>query len=661
MGRPLIEGPRPTCPDEHTGRVRFWGSRVRPDGLFAKSRYQCVPPSGTDKPHLFTLPKRAPWHLNPDGTMCANCSHEPGRTDGAPTALRSLYSIPEAARLLVASGGGATLRIASRDLRIENNRWSRDAAGRQFRSRQNALAADYIDRYGPTIAEATRPKRWPRFLILDSVPLHMRMRDAVAVHLPFDTEGGAILAAAGTDSPLVRAKAWHATLSGNETGLAWFDFLDSIPTAEGPEWVVADDATAIYNAVSAKWPGAVFYPCLYHLRERARLDATADGLLFTDRAIAPAIATCFRSTNDWERLRAIAQPHGGGSLWAWIEATDEKARTLEGLRRRFPPDSPEGNGPAENVVGAIRDRIGKRGRNFQNARRLSILVELMRADLAGVASVRKYVRVLRAAQQDAAWSLGASDDKKWRAYQDPLDKISSMSQLILDARERAKHEITDLATESQARGVARKVAADNAHRATLGQAPWGLSTGTAVPTAKIPKGTKLTAFPELMRDCDPSNEQDPATLTYGMGCVVKWICGECGHCWTTPLNQRTLRRSRCAACHRSWATPTTSLAALHPDLIAVEWPREENLPKTPERLIEGSAGSVLWRCRDFPDTHPLYPMSPATRVKWAKENRTACPQCRRVASAQKRARKRYDAKGQIAPLIIPLDVADETF
>jgi hypothetical protein len=310
VGRPLTQGPRPTCPQGHLGHVVSFGSRIRPDGLFAKSRYRCVPSSGVSAVHVFTLPKRAPWHLNPDGTMCANCSHEPGRTDGAPTALRSLYSVPEVARLLVETGTGTSLRLASRNLRIENNRLSHDDAGRSYYSRQNALAADYVDRYGPTIVAATRPSRWPRFLILDSVPLNMRMRDAEAVGLPFDTEGGAVLAAAGTDDSQRPAKAWHACLAGNETGESWFDLLDSIPTDTAPEWVVADDATAIRNAVMEKWPDAVFYPCIYHLRERGKLAATADGLNY-DRAVGPALETCFRSTDDWDRLRTLAQPPRG--------------------------------------------------------------------------------------------------------------------------------------------------------------------------------------------------------------------------------------------------------------------------------------------------------------------------------------------------------------
>jgi hypothetical protein len=625
-----------------------FGSRIRPDGLFAKSRYRCVPPSGVAAAHVFTLPKRAPWHLNPDGTMCANCSHEPGRTDGAPTALRSLYSVPEVARLLVETGTGTSLRLASRNLRIENNRLSHDDAGRPYHSRQNALAADYVDRYGPTIVSATRPSRWPRFLILDSVPLNMRMRDAEAVGLPFDTEGGAVLAAAGTDDPQRPAKAWHACLAGNETGESWFDLLDSIPPDTAPEWVVADDATAIRNAVMEKWPDAVFYPCIYHLRERGKLAATADGLNY-DRAVGPALETCLRSTDDWDRLRTLAQPHGGGSLWAWIEATEPTARTLEGLRRRFPPGVPESNGAAEYVVAAIRDRNGARKRNFQNARRLSILVELMRADVAGAASVRAYIRVLRAAQQKADWSLGSADDREWRAYQDPLDQVSSMTQLMLDARERAKRETTASATESQARGIARKLVEANAERVLLGVEPWELTSGMAVPTAKIPKGTKLSAFPELLRDWDPSNEYDPTQLTYGMDVAIKWICAVCGHRWTTPLNQRTLRRSRCTVCHRSWATPTTSLAALHPALIAVEWAREENLPQTPERLTERSPSTVLWSCRESPELHPLFRMSPVTRVKYDKEGRTACPDCRRQAAAKKRARTRHDAMVRAAP------------
>lgn len=608
---------------------------MRRDGLYARSRFRCYPAAEEGKPpHTFTLPKRAQWHLHPDGRTCPACSHEAGRTDGAPTAIQAIYSVPEAAQLLFECGRGSSLREASRTIRIENGRWSVNAAGDLFRSRQNALAADYLDRYGPTLAAATVPRRWPRFVVLDSTPLHIRVREAETLELPYETDGGALLVAAGTDDPRQPARAWHAALAGNETGLAWWDFLDSIITDEAPVWVVADDADAIRNAVHARWPDAVLFPCLYHLRERGREAARADGILFRDNAIEPALDVCLTTTDHWERLRALARPHGG-ALWQWIEATDEKARSLEPLRRRFGADVPQSNGAAEFVVREIVRRIGKRKRNFLNAGRLGTLITLMRADLAGVASARNYTRVLRQAQEAADWALGHAEDPNWSARHDPWNELGSISRLILDAQERAKLDLADIVRESQARSVARKLADANAARAALGLPALELRTTGAVPTVKVPKGTMLSAFPELLRDWDPANDRDPATISYGASYVASWICAECGNRWTAPVCQRVLRRTRCRACHRAWATPETSLAAQYPELVATDWAVAENRPLCPERLTIRSQKAVLWRCRDYPDLHPLFPMSAATRVKRWNAKQPACPECRRAMRARK--------------------------
>lgn len=77
------------------------------------------------------------------------------------------------------------------------------------------------------------------------------------------------------------------------------------------------------------------------------------------------------------------------------------------------------------------------------------------------------------------------------------------------------------------------------------------------------------------------------------------------------------------------------------------------MPQTPERLTDRSLSTVWWSCRDMPGLHPLFRMSPATRVKYDKEGRTACPDCRRQAYAQERARTRHDVRRSV-PALAPL-------
>ena len=147
------------------------------------------------------------------------------------------------------------------------------------------------------------------------------------------------------------------------------------------------------------------------------------------------------------------------------------------------------------------------------------------------------------------------------------------------------------------------------------------------------------AFPELLRDWDPANDRDPGTITYGASYGARWICADCGHRWSAPVDQRVLRRTRCRVCHRPWATPETSLAARCPELVAEEWSAKWNLPRTPERLTVRSAESFRSRGRYYPELHPRFPMSPRTRIRKVRENKTACPEWRGAVRVQRARRQ----------------------
>jgi hypothetical protein len=84
-----------------------------------------------------------------------------------------------------------------------------------------------------------------------------------------------VLIAVGGDDSRQPMMPWRIGLAPDETGRSWIDFLDEIdPTGDGPEWVVADGAGAIADAVARRWPNANFYSCEFHLgrliKEHAR-------------------------------------------------------------------------------------------------------------------------------------------------------------------------------------------------------------------------------------------------------------------------------------------------------------------------------------------------------------------------------------------------------
>lgn len=252
MVRPPLPVERPPCPVGHPGVIRLHGVRYTSAGKYGKARFRCVPAEATTRPHTFVVPKRSPTHLHLDGITCSGCERDTGRADGPSVVAAASFSLSDAARLLSDIGAGLSLRKASRRLRIEIVKSSHDAAGNAFYSKQNALAADYLDRYGPAVVASTRRTGWPPILVLDSQPLNIRVRtpDATRLGIGGSIYGGAVLMAAGSRRAGETATPWHAGLAGGESAADWWDFLNSLPADPPPRWVVADGAKAIRNAVA---------------------------------------------------------------------------------------------------------------------------------------------------------------------------------------------------------------------------------------------------------------------------------------------------------------------------------------------------------------------------------------------------------------------------
>jgi len=119
--------------------------------------------------------------------------------------------------------------------------------------------------------------------------------------------------------------------------------------------------------------------------------------------------------------------------------------------------------------------------------------------------------------------------------------------------------------------------------------------------------------------------------------------GPNGHRWRAWLTDRTKRLTRCRRCHRPWADETSALDVVHPELVA-EWDAPTNYPKTPQRTKATSKTVVTWLCRDHPDEHPTYPMSPLARGNWITRGRPGCPECRKaLTKAARRSPRRRAA------------------
>lgn len=620
-GRPRA-GSRPAaCPAGHSGDIYLHGQRKRPDGIYARSRFRCLPSDGSPS-HTFALAKRTPTHRHPDERSCPTCEHEAGRADGATAVPFYTFSVAEIARALVLVGQGISMREASQRIRFEADRYQADRSGRRTASRQNALSADYLDHYAQAVIRRFTPPRWARILTLDSQPLDMRAYGADALGYKPERRGGAVLVAAGKDEPRQRARTWHVGLAGDETEASWASFLGEIdPAGAGPLWVVMDGSKAIANAVEARWPDAIRYPCEYHLKENATKHALDEGLLAQVPELVGLIEECLYSVAKWEALAAVVAPIGPSKLFEWL-IRSERVRQMVLARWAF-PGFPRGNGPAERTAIAIRAAIGDRKRNFRNAGRLRRVVQLVGIELAEQADAGRYTRALRDAITKDNWVRR----RVWDLGQDDRRDLCSMSELIVSGWQRADAAAADAMTSAVSASVMSKVSEASVARLAAGHTPLvaTIAPGRSVASVKV-RGMMVADFPNLVAEWDwERNVGDPATVPAGRGEKVWWIC-EHGHRWRAEISMRTVRQTRCRECHRQWATETTSLAAVRPDLLP-EWDRERNLPRTPERTLATSRVVAWWVCCDRPDIHPAYQMSPFARGR----HELGCLVCRRVA------------------------------
>ena len=568
------------------------------------------------------------------GSECPHCERTTRRGEGPAAGLSFVFSATEAARALVLLGEGRSLRETGQKVRYSADRYKTDSGGMRRASRDPALAADYLDHLGPAVVRALTPPRWPRVLVLDSTPLNLYARGADAFGYERARRGGAVLVAAGRGRAQGRTRCWLAGLAGDETADSWFEFLGQLGDDPPPFWVVADGSKAIRNAVEARWPEAIFYPCEHHLRERAMKHAADDGALDVP-GLVEAIERAFWGIETWERLGAlITQALGPSNLLSWWLRNDPDAREMVVAKHRF-GDYPNANGPAERVAFEIRERVKDRVQNFGNAGRLATLIGLMGIDLAEQADDVRYARVLREHLSGRDWALRAD----WEAGHDQSGwGHTSLAEMLMAAWEREAASSRAATTGSIAASFGRRLAVVSLLHERAGlPAPAVANPQAAQPSIAV-RGMTLAEFPLLLaewdRDANP-DVADPALLPAGSGKRANWVCAK-GHRWPAAVVQRTARATGCRVCFRAWATVETSIAGVHPALVS-EWDAS-NHRRRPEAVKTTSRLSAVWKCAD--PSHAAYAMSPAARCRRAAAGRPGCPLCARAArAAEKAARK----------------------
>lgn len=628
---------RPECPQGHTGNVAVHGRFVRSDGQFSRPRFRCYPDDGSTR-HTFSLPRRQPTVGNPHGMSCDHCEREYGLADG-PRAIREYsQTINEIAGVLVAIGSGSPLRVASRDGRQSARRFtlgafplSKETARkrRDFSSRQNILAARYLDAYGPAILDRVLPTHWPRLLILDSKPLKMRPYGAVewedwGSSLP----GGALLAAAGRDDEAGIARSWRISFGATETKESWLRFFDEL---EGePEWVVIDRAPALEAAVSTRWPKATIFYCAFHLAKNLIEAAYHDGVYFEESPFVEAIRAAFHSTDEWKALRdlAVGQPN----IERWMTENESLIRHQIDLRTAF-PKYPRSNGAAETTLRTVDGYIGKRRRNFRNARRLNAMLGLMTANARGVSDAITYANIVRELSASPP-SLSAGMDHGALVNDPSVKTHGSIADLLLAAAGIKVDTKRAYDVSAKARSVQTIADGFNAERAKIGISPIEVHISAGGTASVSVKNKMLTDFPEFAAEWDTAkNGRGPEDVPAGHWVESWWIC-DAGHSWQSQAGKRIGRLLRCQHCVTNRADASNSLAAIHPLLLAF-WDDAANLPLTPQTIRATYSKAVMWRCLEGLG-HPIYKAS----IRRQSTALITCPLCSKMRPASTRTTRK---------------------
>lgn len=631
-GRPLLPiGNRPMgCPvPAHRGRIHLHGSKTWTSRPFRRQRFLCVPADGA-KAHTFSAARRAASDSHPHGSHCVTCDIRPGVAQGPLTPVEFETSANEMARILVLVGSGTSGRKAAQSVRYDAQRYDTDAFGFRYASREFGLAGRYLDLFGEAIDQALAPKAWPKILVLDSKPLNLAPYDADEFGEDWESgkRAGAVLAAVGGDDPKRPLRAWRLGLTGDETTEAWLTFLNELP-GDDVEWVVADGAKAIKQAVLLRWPKVRFIACEFHLGRALEGWAARDGWPAKSGKIANPIAEALWSDANWDAVRVFAESEGAENILRWMSANEARVRAQIALRVAPFEDHPRSNAAAEGVLNFVDRKLYRRRRfRFRNAGRLQTILNLMRAEEAGQSGQAEYAAIIKRHLETTGWAF----DPDWTAKEDDPKRLRSLSRLLLDSRDRDQRRTADYMADAKMRSVLLRIDEDNREREEMGYPPLTFTIKPGQTTVSVDvRGTMLDDYPEITRDWDHAkNDRPPAIVTGGSGYIASWKCHYCGHEWRTEVSQRTKRRIRCQPCSTYRTSVADSVAGKRPDLIP-EWDDKANLPRTPYSIKATYAKTVVWKCAD--PRHDPYRASPRARTKLASD-KPYCPDCRKMDHAK---------------------------
>ncbi len=307
-------------------------------------------------------------------------------------------------------------------------------------SKSGTTVASYLDIFGPCIIAAFAPTKMPSVLAIDSKPIKRRAWAADKYGAVNQAHGGQrngeMMVMADASAVGEEAFPILAALEGGKDSESWRRLFARLPAGPAPVWVVADLDPGIEIAVRATWKDATLFRCEQHLRERMRLALVADDI---PRKVTPAEAVrlgveayertpikavrrgdvekrthplhtlvnrSLKSPEDWEALKVgieglipktttkfIPDDKVMG-IRKWI-ADNESTILEQFVLKEQNPDMPKSAGGVEETLKRIGEAIGKRSEFFANARRLELIIGLVRIEALGLANAVTYSEVIR--------------------------------------------------------------------------------------------------------------------------------------------------------------------------------------------------------------------------------------------------------------------------
>ena len=184
---------------------------------------ECVPDTG-EAPHMI----RPAMSLKRVGKMAERCCPECDRgwadTEGMPAAERARFTLREVAGALVEVARGVSYREAAEHARLRAGHYHRCHGVRRASSDGHSVRR-WVDQYAPIVAAGSLPQEWPRVLVVDHLPVHVRDFDS-----PTPSGQGRLSRARRV---VLRdrqaADAWRVWASRSVDQVAWEAFLGQLP------------------------------------------------------------------------------------------------------------------------------------------------------------------------------------------------------------------------------------------------------------------------------------------------------------------------------------------------------------------------------------------------------------------------------------------------